>query len=111
VVLIGDGPVLTLAATLVGTLYAAFAGYALVLVRWRPQAPCGCSVEHRPASSWTVLRSVALSGLAFAALRLDQPIALEGAWHATITLMVGVGFALLLWHLPDALAESPLETP
>jgi Methylamine utilisation protein MauE len=98
-------------AVLVALAYASLAAYGLILLRWRPEAPCGCSLRSGPVDGSTVLRAAVLGALALSALSLDRPLITATGSQAAITVAAGVTFALLVWHVPDTVPRSHMESP
>ncbi|WP_283138962.1 MauE/DoxX family redox-associated membrane protein [Rhizohabitans arisaemae] len=80
-------------------LMAAFTLYTLLTLRTGGAVPCGCSADRHPVSRWTAWRAGALAVLALSGPLLPARTASELA----ITLIAGLAFATLLWHLPSAM--------
>lgn len=93
-------------------LYLAFTGYGAVLLRWRPQAPCGCSGRPQPVSGWTVVRSAVLLGCAAAAyIPADALSAYADApVHLLLAVLASLAFGVLVWELPAAM-DQPAGRP
>jgi len=92
----------------VGALYTTYSLYALVLVRARPGAPCGCIADATPATLTTVLRAASLavvSGVAY----LSTTAVSVSTVEAVILLAAGVALSTLFWYLPQ-LVGSPVPT-
>lgn len=86
-------------------LFSVYSGYLWFLIRWRPDAPCGCTSGTSPASSWAIGRALMLAALATLAALLSDAIAtrLAGGERA-IAVVAALAMGVTLWILPDALA-------
>lgn len=87
--------------------YALFTLYVAALLRWRPQAPCGCSMRGRAANRWTLTRSALLACLGAAAIAVGGPSTtwIYGPLQLTIVLASATTFATIVWVFPDTMPE------
>ncbi len=92
-------------------LYLIFTFYALILLRWRPQAPCGCSTQRRAVSVWTIARSAILALVASLPLASAGPAVgiVEEPRQLVIGLLAGSAFTVMIWRLPDAMPDPDSE--
>jgi hypothetical protein len=87
---------------------AGYAAYLLSLLRRYPtrEIPCGCSGGDVPVSRWVVYRAASVSLLAAVgatwAGEIVRPVADVRFW---VPAAAGLTLALLLWHLPMAMAD------
>jgi hypothetical protein len=95
--------------------YVLFTLYVAALLRWRPQAPCGCSMRGRAATRWTLTRSALLACLAGAAITVGGPSTtwISGPLQLTIGLATVTTFAIIVWVFPDTVPDHQpgLVTP
>lgn len=103
-------PLLRVVLAVGAVLFLLYAGYTRHLLRARPGAPCGCSAGDTEVSGWVVGRAVSLAALAALGLLLsDRLVAPEQSMaRFGVALTASIAFALLLWHLPDAM-HDPLQ--
>jgi hypothetical protein len=89
-------------------LYAGYTAWLSWLLVTAPGASCGCAGEAVPASGWTAGRA-ALLGLAAAAGAGLAPAAARptGPTQAALLALSVGALAVLLWHLPAAVAPPP----
>jgi hypothetical protein len=96
--------VLLLAAAV---LYVSFAIYSVLLLQWRPQAPCGCGTQGQPVSSWTIGRAATLAAVASVLLLVDLPLVVstEDLARLSIILLSSAALTVLFLRLPDAMGQ------
>ncbi|WP_329521615.1 MauE/DoxX family redox-associated membrane protein [Spirillospora sp. NBC_01491] len=88
-------------------LLALYAAYAAYVARTRPRGvPCGCAGDAgTPMTGWVAVRAAALAGLAAAGaargLQTGPPAA-----EVAVAVLAGLGFAVILWSLPQAMIEE-----
>ncbi len=91
-------------------LYTVYAVYSMILLKFRPSAPCGCSRSDHPVSAWVVLRAAALAAAAIVGVA-TTPVTFD-VWppsvDTAISMLAGCGLTLLLWSIPEAL-HDPLR--
>ncbi len=93
-------------------LFAGYAAYTEHLRRTRHDAPpCGCSGAEVAVTGWVVGRAAALSALALLALALGVPDTAPPAAETVVAMCAAAAFAVLLWHLPAAMAVPAGVTP
>jgi hypothetical protein len=89
-------------------LYAAFAGYGALLLRWRPTAPCGCGTQGQPVSAWTIGRAAALAAVC-GVLAVATPsliaVPTENLARLSIVLLAGAALTVLLLRLPYTMVQ------
>jgi hypothetical protein len=94
-------------ALLVSGLYFGFAAYAVILLRRRPNAPCGCAAESEPVNVWTVVRATLLGLLTVVAAMGAEHVALAGRWtELAVALLAAVALGVTLWCLPTLLGGT-----
>lgn len=88
-------------------IYFSYGSFSIYLVRRRPDAPCGCSIDEEPANVWTAVRAGALAlAAAIGALGGERvPSVLQGSFQSLFSLLASCALALLIWELPSALAQ------
>ena len=97
-----DGGALRRTAPLLSAaLFAVYAAYSTVLVRFRPGVPCGCGSSARPVSLWTALRAAVLCGVSLAAVGASGLAEMTVAESAAVTALALVS-AGAIWTVPDA---------
>ena len=96
--------VLLLAAA---ALYVSFAIYGVLLLQWRPQAPCGCGTQGQPVSAWTIGRAATLATVSSVLLLVDMPfvVSTEDLARLSIILLSGAALTVLFLRLPDTMAQ------
>lgn len=89
----------------VAGIYACYAVYGLVLMRWRPGVPCACSHDADPIDAAVVVRAVVLAGLAGVAL-IQAPVAQDLSGREWTVIVLGsLAYGTALWALPAALRD------
>jgi methylamine utilization protein MauE len=89
-------------------LYASFALYGVLLLRWRPTAPCGCGIRAQPVSAWTIGRAATLTavcGVLVVATPSLTAVSTGDLAHLSIVLLAGAALTVLLLRLPDTMIQ------
>ena len=88
-------------------LYLSFATYGGLLLRWRPQAPCGCGTQGQVVSGWTIGRAAMLAAVSGVLLLVESPLVVSTADLAclSIILLAGAALTVLLLRLPDIMVQ------
>lgn len=88
-------------------LYVSFATYGVLLLRWRPQAPCGCGTQGQAMSVWTIGRAAMLAAVSGVLLLVDSPLVVSTTDLArlSIILLAGAALTVLLLRLPDTMVQ------
>ncbi|HEX2295837.1 MAG TPA: MauE/DoxX family redox-associated membrane protein [Actinomycetota bacterium] len=93
-------------------LYGLFAAYSLIVLRFRPGAPCGCGSDLTPITGWVVARAGLYAVLSLGALRLDGgPLSIPNVSEASLLIMASASLAILLWIFPSAVSRSGRAMP
>lgn len=88
----------------VALLYAAYAGYAGVLLARGSDVPCGCSGADHPVDRTVVMRAAGLGLIALdAAIGAGSILAPSGEAEFLIAATASIGLTAILWALPAAL--------
>jgi Methylamine utilisation protein MauE len=89
-------------------LYLSFATYGGLLLRWRPQAPCGCGTQGQAVSGWTIGRAAVLAAVSGVLLLVDSPLVVSTADLArlSIILLAAAALTVLLLRLPDTMVQA-----
>lgn len=93
-------------------MYLFLSAYSVVLIKFRPSAPCACSQQSEPVSAWIVIRSLALAGTT-SYLLLGRAGRVEGLSDTewVFVLLAASTFGVLLWGLPSAMRQpAQVET-
>lgn len=89
-------------------LFAGYAAYTERLRRTRHDAPpCGCAGSEVTVTGWVVCRAATLAALALLALVLGVSDTALPAAETAVAACAAVACAVLLWHLPAAMAVPP----
>ena len=94
-------------------LFVSYGTYTAYLVRYRPDAPCGCAGSMAPASVWAVVRAAVLAALAVITF-IGEPslVPITGAGQQSVISLLAAGaIGLTLWHLPHTLALPTVDMP
>ncbi|MFC6884612.1 MULTISPECIES: MauE/DoxX family redox-associated membrane protein [Actinomadura] len=88
-------------------LLAGYAAYAAYVARTRPRGvPCGCAGDAAtPMTGWVAARAAALAALAAAGVGWGPPDGVPAAQRA-VAAVAGLGLAVILWTLPQAMIEE-----
>lgn len=86
---------------LAALLYATYTGYAVFLLRRRPDAPCGCSIQDSPASKLTVVRALVLGvASAFTAIVARTSVLDQAGHEIALAAMAAITFSIIALIVP-----------
>lgn len=98
----------TATAAAMGLLFFLYAGYALFLLRRRPDAPCGCGDGTDPVNGWTAVRAVVLGVLAAVAAVVPASSG-KVSFDVLTAVVAAAAVGLILWQLPQAMSVPEVE--
>lgn len=98
-----DSPVGSVPAAI---LFISYSIYLLVLLRYRPSAPCACSSTEEEVTVVHVARAAALALVSLFCIRIDGAV-LQGLESSQSGIAIAAGFAgaSIAWILPSAVAN------